>query len=193
MKTTNLAELLVAADTRKGFPAGTMASLMKQESGGQERFTTDPAAYHYPLNAEGKRVAGHSGAQSSAFGLFGILESTGSKPGYGVEPLKNKSIEEQVRFASDYLAGRSKEGGLSAGLAGYGEGPKYAAQVMSRIGGTQGTPQAQPQVMAPQQVAAVAPTEPVASGPAALPAELLAVMNRQPASAPAAQNGEWQS
>lgn len=131
----DLLALLTDADKRQGFPAGTMQSILQQETGGNPKFLVDPAAYHYGVNAEGKRVAAHTGKVSTAFGPFGILESTGAKPGYGVAPLKDKSLAEQVRFASDYLAARSKNAGsLSAGLAGYGEGTKYAQQVMGRTG-----------------------------------------------------------
>lgn len=124
---------LDAADVRHGFPKGTMMSLMQQEIGGNAKFLEDPAAYHYGLNAEGKRVAGHTGKVSTAFGPFGILESTAADPGYGVAPLKSKSLEDQVAFAGAYLAARSKDKGLSAGLAGYGEGEQYARQVVGRI------------------------------------------------------------
>lgn len=131
-----LIKMLSAADSRNGLPPGTMYSVMRQEIGGNDKFINDPAAYHYERNADGKRIAGHTGKVSTAFGPFGILESTGAKPGYGVAPLKDKSIDEQVRFASDYLAARSKSaGGLQAGLAGYGEGEKYAAQVTNRMNG----------------------------------------------------------
>lgn len=155
-------KLLSAADSRNGLPPGTMYSVMRQEIGGNEKYLNDPAAYHYGLNAEGKRVAGHTGKVSTAFGPFGILESTGAKPGYGVAPLKDKSMEEQVRFASDYLAARSKSaGGLQAGLAGYGEGEKYAGQVMGRMGKSTGNapvPAASP--MSPPVMLAAVPEIP---------------------------------
>lgn len=129
--------LLAAQDKRKGFPAGTMQSVVKQEVGSRAgEFLQNPSLYHYGLNAEGKRIAGHTGKVSTAFGPFAILESTGADPGYRVTPLKDKSLGEQVRFAADYLAARSKSGGgLLQGLAGYGEGAKYAEQVMAKIGG----------------------------------------------------------
>lgn len=131
--------LLIQADKRNRLPAGTMASIMQQEVGGKaNQYLQDPAKYHYGLNAEGRRVAGHTGKVSTAFGPFGILESTGAKPGYGVKPLANKTIEEQVRFASEYLAARSKGKGLAEGLAGYGEGRKYANQVAGRLPGRGG-------------------------------------------------------
>lgn len=128
--------ILAAEDKRKGFPTGTMQSLMTQEVGGQmDKYLKDPTAYHYAPNAKGKRIAGHTGKVSTAFGPFGLLESTAKDPGYGVKPLANKSFTEQLRFASDYLSGRSKSAGsLNGGLAGYGEGAKYAEQVASRIG-----------------------------------------------------------
>lgn len=133
----NVIQLLADADKRHGFPSGTMASVMQQEIGGQtEKYLGDPSAYHYEKDASGRRVAPQSGKISTAFGPFGILESTGADPGYGVKPLQGKTIDEQVRFASDYLAARSKSaGGLIGGLAGYGEGAKYAAQVAQRVDG----------------------------------------------------------
>lgn len=113
-----------------------MASVMRQEVGGNpSKYLNNPETYHYPMNEKGKRIAPHTGKVSTAFGPFGILESTARDPGYGVSPLKGKDLQEQIRFASDYLAARSKDsGGLVAGLAGYGEGSKYASQVASRIG-----------------------------------------------------------
>ena len=132
----DLIKLLGEADKRNGLPPGTMFSVMQQETGGNAKYVDDPTTYHYGLNKDGKRIAGHTGKISTAFGPFGILESTGKDPGYGVQPLKDKSLAEQVRFASDYLAARSKQaGGLEAGLAGYGEGGKYGKQVMARLSG----------------------------------------------------------
>jgi hypothetical protein len=133
----SLIELLAAADKQRSFPPGTMLSLMQQESSGKAQYLNDPTTYHYPLNAEGKRIAGHTGKISTAFGPFGILESTAKDPGFGVKPLADKtSLAEQVRFAADYLDARSKSAGsLSGGLAGYGEGAKYATQVARRRDG----------------------------------------------------------
>lgn len=130
-----LVSLLAAADTRAGFPVGTMASIMQQEVGGNVgKYIQDPTAYHYPVNDKGQRIAAHTGKISTAFGPFGILESTAKDPGFGVTPLKDKSLAEQVRFAADYLKARSdRAGGLKGGLAGYGEGAKYAQQVSGRL------------------------------------------------------------
>lgn len=179
-------KLLTAADERHGFPAGTMASVMQQEIGGNyDKFLGDPSAYHYEAGPDGRRVAGHTGKVSTAFGPFGILESTGADPGYGVKPLQSKALDEQVRFAADYLAARSKgAGGLVNGLAGYGGGSKYAQQVVSRLGGG-GAPQAQP--------------APVVAAVEAAPAEIPAVV-APPVSAPqlaawggAGEGDAWQT
>lgn len=169
MPNPDLVSMLQAADKRYGFPEGTMASIMQQETGGNRKYIDDPSAYHYGLSAEGKRIAGHTGKVSTAFGPFGILESTAANPGYGVAPLKDKSLEEQIRFAAEYLGARSKaSGGLSAGLAGYGEGDGYANRVLSRVGG-KGAPTVTP-------VADVAVAErPLPDAVAAAPAENLQV------------------
>ena len=125
---------LTAREQAAGLPTGLLASIIQQETGGKADFLNDPAKYHYELNKDGKRIAGHTGKVSTAFGPFGILESTAKDPGFGVKPLQNKSIEEQARFASDYLAARIKAAGsVQGGLAGYGEGMKYADSVMSRL------------------------------------------------------------
>lgn len=51
-------------------------------------------------------------------------------------PMKDKSVDEQIRFASEYTAARTRASGgdLRKGLAAYGEGDKYAASVLGRIG-----------------------------------------------------------
>jgi len=131
-----LAEL-DAADTREGLPSGTMLSIMTQEVGGQfGKFLGDPRASHFEKGADGKRRA-PNGKVSSAFGLFGILESTAADPGFGVKPLAVKDqgdIKKQIQFAASYLKGRTGNDDLSVGLGKFGEGPKYAAQVLGRIG-----------------------------------------------------------
>ena len=158
----DLIKMLSEADKRNGLPPGTMFSVMQQETGGKSQYLDDPTTYHYGKNADGKRIAGHTGKVSTAFGPFGILESTARDPGYGVAPLKDKSLGEQVRFASDYLAARSKQAGsLQGGLSGYGEGGKYGQQVMNRIGGApvqvaKQAPVNQPVQIAPQEMQAAA-------------------------------------
>ncbi|MGE8127735.1 PriCT-2 domain-containing protein [Methylobacterium sp. NPDC080182] len=131
-----LSDKLAAAEQARGLPPGVMSALMKQETGrNTQAYLDDPTRYHYGLNSEGRRIAGHTGRVSTAFGPFGILESTAARPGFGVAPLKDKSLDEQIRFASDYLAARSRAaGGIEGGLAGYGEGARYSREVMARVG-----------------------------------------------------------
>lgn len=129
-------EKIAEAEKRNNLPPGIISSVIKQETGGRKEFIENPEKYHYEKNAEGKRVAPHTGKVSTAFGPFGILESTAKDPGYGVKPLQDKSLNEQLRFASEYLAARIKKAGsVSGGVSGYGEGEasKYAAQVQERI------------------------------------------------------------
>lgn len=138
----NVIEMLSVADKRNGHTPGTMLALMQQETGGGQKYLEDPTTYHYGMNAEGKRVAPHTGKISTAFGPFGILESTAKDPGFGVAPLKDKSLTEQVRFASDYLKAR--------GAANYGEGQKYAAQLQAKIPGAAVVAQATAPVAGPR-------------------------------------------
>ena len=138
---SSLDELEKAAELVNNLPAGTLAAIRRQETGGQSKYIEDPTTYHYEKNAEGRRIAGHTGKVSTAFGPYGILESTARDPGYGVTPLGSKGLADQVNFAASYLSKRSERAGsLEAGLAGYGEGAKYSNQVMARMnGGAQST------------------------------------------------------
>jgi len=132
----SLEQKLANAEKENGLPAGTLSAIIKQETGGNRAYIDDPSKYHYGLNAQGKRIAPHTGKVSTAFGPFGLLESTARDPGWGIEPLKNKGIDEQIRLISQYVARRSKSAGsLQAGLAGYGEGAGYANSVLSGIPG----------------------------------------------------------
>ena len=142
LDTSSIDGKLAEAERRNGLPAGVLRAVMQQETGGRQGFLDDPSAYHYGLNANGQRIAPHTGKVSTAFGPFGILESTGRSPGYGVSPLKDKSIDEQIRFASEYLAARTRSAGsLAGGLAGYGEGFAYSNSVMNKM--RAGTPMPQ--------------------------------------------------
>lgn len=140
--TGTIDQKLAEAERRAGLPPGVLRSVVQQETGGKQAYIDDPAKYHYPLDANGRRIAPHTGKVSTAFGPFGILESTAKRPGFGVEPLKDKGIDEQIRFASEYLAARSKSAGsIEGGLAGYGEGQRYSNSVMRRMRSQpQGTP-----------------------------------------------------
>lgn len=139
LNTSSLDDRLAAAERANGLPPGTLRAVMQQETGGDQSYLQDPTKYHYGLDANGRRIAPHTGCVSTAFGPFGILESTGRSPGYGVSPLKDKGIDEQIRFAGEYLGARVKSAGsLAGGLAGYGEGYGYSRSVISKMGA--GTP-----------------------------------------------------
>lgn len=126
-------EIFHEAEEEAGLPPGTLEAIRQQETSGSQEYIDDPEKYHYGLDASGRRIAPHTGQISTAFGPFGILESTASDPGYGVAPLRNKSLKEQARFAAQYLAARSRHAGsLEGGLAGYGEGETYSSAVMAR-------------------------------------------------------------
>ena len=139
LDTSSIDGKLAEAERRAGLPSGVLRAVMSQETGGNRAYLDDPAKYHYGLDASGRRIAGHTGKVSTAFGPFGILESTGRSPGYGVSPLKDKSLDEQIRFSAEYLAARARSAGsLEGGLAGYGEGSAYASSVLRRM--RSGTP-----------------------------------------------------
>ena len=174
----NLPAMLAAAEARAGLPKGIMAAVWQQETGGDPKYLKDPTTYHYPAGPDGRRVAAHSGAVSTAFGPFGIVESTAAKPGFGVAPMKDKSLGEQVRFAADYLAARTKSAGsLEAGLAGYGEGPKYASEVIKKLG------KGAPEVVTPPVVMATA--APQTAAPLEVPPQMVTMANAAPVAAPA--------
>lgn len=131
----NIMTTLQATDAKYGWPAGTMASILVQEVGGNiNKYLADPTTYHYAQGKDGVRRTS-KGSVSTAFGPFGILDSTAKDPGYGVKPLKDKAnLEEQIRFAGDYLNARIKQAGsFEGGIASYGQGPEYAKKVLSRF------------------------------------------------------------
>lgn len=135
-KGTSLDDKYARAEAAAGLPSGLIRAIQMQETGGNQSYVDDPEKYHYGLNSEGRRVAPHTGKISTAFGPFGILESTAKDPGFGVKPLQDKSLDEQIRFVSEYLAARIKHSGsLRGGLAGYGEGTKYADSVIRSLPG----------------------------------------------------------
>jgi hypothetical protein len=151
-------KLAAAEDARVGLPIGTTAGIIGTETGWQDKFLTD------------KRVPHYTGAKpkSSASGLGGFLDGTARDPGYGVKPLGDDwSIGNQVRFIADYAQAQIKRtGGLEAGLAAYGEGPKYAQKVLKSVGwrpSWDGVEQAKATV--PPAVGTQVP-QPVASAPA---------------------------
>lgn len=137
-------KMFAEIEKQYGHAPGTLAALKQQEVGNDPKFEADPTAFHY----------GGPNPKSSARGLFGVVKGTAADPGYGVKPLTDWSPESQAHFAASYLqALQKKTGSLKGGLAAYGEGPKYAQQVASRI---KGGPVQLAQV---PEVQAVAPTQ----------------------------------
>lgn len=134
-------------------PSGLITSLRVQEGGDRDDFLMQPDKFHYKPGADGKKP------KTTARGLYGTLEGTARDPGYNVKPLADWSPEAQVNFAGAYVAGRAKSaGGLKAGLAGYGEGNKYADSVLSRVNNWEATPlqaAAPREQRVPEQVAAM--------------------------------------
>lgn len=121
-------------EEERGLPAGSLRALRMKETSGSQSYIDDPSKYHYGLNAEGRRIAPHTGKVSTAFGPYGLLESTARDPGWGVKPLQSKELEEQARFTADYLAKRIElAGSVEGGLAGYGEGAAYGASVAGSL------------------------------------------------------------
>lgn len=92
---------LAKQDPRKAAQA-LLPSLMNVESSGN------------PLAVSPK------GAQS----LYQIMPETAKDPGFGIKPLQNQSIEEQQRFATDYLAEMIKQnnGDVAKAVSAYNQG-----------------------------------------------------------------------
>lgn len=164
--------LMAAEEKRTGLAPGTLASLVQQETGGQQRFIDNPGDFHYKVGPKGEKP------KSTARGLGGILEATARDPGYGVTPLKDWSAPEQLRFIADYAQARIKQAGsVAGGLAGYGEGGKYAQQVTARMG--KGAP-------VPVAPVVPAPAAPVLHGGVPVVTEA-----PQMVQAPVAQDNPW--
>ena len=169
--------MMDAQDKRAGLPAGTTYGIVKTETGFQDRFIDDPSAAHY----QGPNP------KSSAAGLGGILKATAAKPGYGVTPLKDWSVPEQLRFIADYASARIKQSGsVEAGLAGYGEGKSYAQKVMGSRGNPvqlAQAPQVVPEVqnVAPMQLGRDSQHAPVPIAQAPLDVEWRQLQQAMPA------------
>jgi len=150
--TRSMIEKLAAAEEKRaGLPAGTVSSIVAQETGWQQRFLVDPSEAHYKTGSDGKKP------KSSARGLGGILKDTARDPGYGVAPLKDWTVPEQLRFIADYAMAQIKRtGSVEKGLAAYGEGDKYAEQVAKRIPGMGNAVATAPPSLEPRRMTQVA-------------------------------------
>jgi soluble lytic murein transglycosylase-like protein len=94
--------------------------LTKQESGNRH------------IDTSGKMITSPKGAQ----GVTQVMPKTGTDPGYGVEPLKNKSQEEYTRFGRDYLKAMIKEfnGDYEKALAAYNAGAGNVKEAVEKGG-----------------------------------------------------------
>lgn len=95
-------------------------NLIQQESGGKH------------TNAKGYLLASGKGAQ----GITQVMANTGVSPGYGVEPIKNQSKEEYIRFGKDYLKAMLNEfgGDMEKALAAYNAGPGNVQKAVEKGG-----------------------------------------------------------
>ena len=178
-------DYLAGLDSQHGFAPGTMMSLAQQESSNQA------LGYHYPEGPDGRRRA-RNGRVSTASGIFGILNSTASDPGYGVSPLPGPAYQQspaaQAQFAAEYLAARTNAaGGQLAGLAAYGEGAGYANQVAGRAASATAQAPAAP-VVAPPATAPAAPVTAASSGAPAHAVDLVGLAPAQELTGPREQN-----
>lgn len=72
-----------------------------------------------------------------ATGLTQVMPNTGKSPGYGVKPMKNDSVEEQLRFGKDYLVAMldKHNGDVNKALASYNAGPGEVDKWLSKGNG----------------------------------------------------------
>lgn len=94
--------------------------LITQESGGKH------------TDASGKLTTSSVGAQ----GITQLMPKTTKDPGYGVEPLKNKTEGEYIRFGKDYLRAMLSEfgGDYRQALAAYNAGPGVVKKAVEKHG-----------------------------------------------------------
>lgn len=155
-------------ESQYGFPSGTLSALIKQESGG------NPAA----VSPKGAR------------GLTQVMPATARDPGFGVQPMRDESTLEQLRFGADYLnAMVQRYGSLDKALAAYNAGPGavdkyggvppfketqgYVSKILGAINPV-GTAQARDLYQEMPSVQPVAESPPPAAAPAAKPRDLFA-------------------
>lgn len=76
------------------------------------------------FGANGKILEGPPTKYGTAKGKNQVIDSTNAKPGYGVRPAQNNSVEERARVGYDYIEALAKHYGDDLkGLAAYNYGP----------------------------------------------------------------------
>jgi hypothetical protein len=76
-------------------------------------------------------------SRKGARGLTQVLPSSGKLPGYGVQPLRNHTEAEYIRFTRDYLEALSDkyDGNMVLALAAYNAGSATVDRAIKRAGG----------------------------------------------------------
>lgn len=91
-------------------PKGALRALRFIETSDSDAYYLDPAKYHNPKIG-------------TASGLYGILDSTGRDPGWGIKAVDKSSLEDNIRFAAQYLSARTRNApDFYTGLKNYGDG-----------------------------------------------------------------------
>lgn len=71
-----------------------------------------------------------------ARGITQVMPDTAKQPGFGVEPMRNNSVREQIRFGNDYLnAMEKKYKSKVLAAAAYNAGPKAVDDALHRAKG----------------------------------------------------------
>ena len=108
--------------------AGSVAQ--KVESVFQSLIKTESGGVH--AKADGSLLTSPKGAK----GVTQVMRKTGTDPGFGVEPLKDQSREEYIRFGKDLLTAYTNEydGDIAKGLAAYNTGPGNLNKIIKKHG-----------------------------------------------------------
>lgn len=106
-------------------PAAKVPEVFREAIAGHaERTGLDPELFGRVIGAES---AGNPNAVSNkgAAGLAQVMPGTGRDPGYGVQPIKDSTPDENLRFGADYLKAMSDRysGNVPVALAAYNWGP----------------------------------------------------------------------
>jgi hypothetical protein len=108
------------AGSTGGTPPGDGGTGTTAQGNGGPRTLTDAVAY-VESTGDNSKVNPLSGAK----GAMQVIDSTNGKPGYGVAPAKDNSIEERNRVGRDLLAAWQKQYGDNGGLVAYNWGPGH--------------------------------------------------------------------
>ena len=72
-------------------------------------------------------------SEKGAQGITQLMPKTGKNPGYGIQPLRDQSPEEYVRFGKDYLSNMIRVfNNTEQGVAAYNAGPGVVHRAISK-------------------------------------------------------------